>query len=396
MKKIIIIGSGLGGLLSGVLLARKGHRVKVYESHSTPGGYTAGFWRKGFYFESGTLAFESSGVFFRALQDAGIADKVRCVRKKDRWVTPYFDFRFDSYADFKETVRRSFPAEKEAVEDYFAGLDRIYVPMKSMAARPFPMQFNGFKALRAALPFVVSGIKQARILKRFGALNVEDIADVHFQKGTPLHRLFSRLGYPKMGIDGLAGFFASMADDYWHVADGMQHLADTLAARFVELGGELKCRAAVDRILTRNGAAVGVSSGEEKSEADFVISACDYKSTFLELLDDRSLLPPSDLDRIRKAEVSNGVFTVYLGLNMENEELDKNLRAYTLNYNPLEHDLDFDDPGDADHFRKSGFAIHALSLINPGLAPGGKSSLMIQALCPTRWQNNWHKGDREK
>lgn len=59
MKQIAIIGSGMGGLTAGNLLARRGHKVTIFEAHSSPGGYTAGFRRQGFYFESGTLSFES-------------------------------------------------------------------------------------------------------------------------------------------------------------------------------------------------------------------------------------------------------------------------------------------------------------------------------------------------
>ena len=75
MKNVAIIGSGLSGLLCGNLLAKKGHKVTIFESHGTPGGYTAGFWREGFYFESGTLAFESTPSVNKAMEDVGL--KVR-------------------------------------------------------------------------------------------------------------------------------------------------------------------------------------------------------------------------------------------------------------------------------------------------------------------------------
>ena len=77
MKNVAIIGAGIGGLTAGNLLVKKGHRVTIFESHSAPGGYTAGFWKKGFYFESGTLAYESSGVMNKTLEDIGVADQVR-------------------------------------------------------------------------------------------------------------------------------------------------------------------------------------------------------------------------------------------------------------------------------------------------------------------------------
>lgn len=59
MKNVIIIGSGIGGLTAGNLLAKKGYKVTIFEAHSMSGGYTAGFYRKGFYFESGTINLEA-------------------------------------------------------------------------------------------------------------------------------------------------------------------------------------------------------------------------------------------------------------------------------------------------------------------------------------------------
>ncbi|WP_134218870.1 FAD-dependent oxidoreductase, partial [Pelotomaculum sp. FP] len=75
MKNVIIIGSGIGGLIAGNLLAKKGHKVTIFEAHGMPGGYTAGFYRKGYYFESGTLAFEASASVFKAMKDIGVFDK---------------------------------------------------------------------------------------------------------------------------------------------------------------------------------------------------------------------------------------------------------------------------------------------------------------------------------
>ncbi|MGA2585760.1 MAG: FAD-dependent oxidoreductase [Candidatus Aminicenantales bacterium] len=184
--------------------------------------------------------------------------------------------------------------------------------------------------------------------------------------------------------------------DYWHVVEGMQHLADALAGRFKEFGGTLECSSPVEKILTKDGAAVGVVVKGATREADIVVSACDYKSTFLKWLDDPSILPAGQLEKIRNAAVSEGIFTVYLGLKLPNEELEKSMRAFSVSYHALADDLDFDDPRDADHFRKCGFSLHSLSLVNPDLAPKGKSSLMIQAICPVRWQDNWREGDREK
>ena len=53
MKKVVIIGSGLGGLSCGVILARQGYDVTVLEQGTQVGGCLQCFTRKGGKFETG-------------------------------------------------------------------------------------------------------------------------------------------------------------------------------------------------------------------------------------------------------------------------------------------------------------------------------------------------------
>jgi all-trans-retinol 13,14-reductase len=50
---VIVIGSGIGGLTAGALLARYGKAVLVCESHAIAGGAAHSFHRRGFEFDSG-------------------------------------------------------------------------------------------------------------------------------------------------------------------------------------------------------------------------------------------------------------------------------------------------------------------------------------------------------
>lgn len=62
----VVIGSGIGGLSCGALLARYGEDVLVLESHDLPGGAAHSFEIKGFKFDSGPSLF--SGLSSRGLQ----------------------------------------------------------------------------------------------------------------------------------------------------------------------------------------------------------------------------------------------------------------------------------------------------------------------------------------
>lgn len=78
--EVLIIGSGMGSLTAGVMLAKRGKKVTLLEQNWQPGGCTSSYWRKGFVFEAGatTLVGLGEGMPLQAvLDDTGIELKAR-------------------------------------------------------------------------------------------------------------------------------------------------------------------------------------------------------------------------------------------------------------------------------------------------------------------------------
>jgi len=388
IKKIAIIGSGIGGLTAGNLLARKGHKVTIFEAHSSPGGYTAGFRRQGFYFESGTLSFESSNVVFPLMKEIGVFDKLEFVRQKTGLITGEMNGVCSSFEDVKRLVREAYPAEREKLDRYFGVADKMIRAMFGIV-RP--------KGLGAYLAYPYNLARFIALYRKYSHATITEFAALCFGPDTTLYRFFKNLGYPDMSAALLGPAFASFFDDYWTVRGGMQSWADALAETFRGLGGELKLSSNVDRIVTKDGAAIGVESGGEFHPADWVISAADYKKTLLEWLDNKALLPDALRDKIAKAGVSEGIVTVYLGLNTPPAELVKWLKAPHVSYHDNLADADVrlsgNDPG---FFRKVPIGLYSPSLHDPRHAPEGKSGLMIQAIAPYHWMDNWGGTDKQK
>ena len=389
MSKIVIIGSGIGGLTAGNLLAKKGHKVTIFESHRTPGGYTAGFKRKGFYFESGTLSFESSKMILKAMKDIGVLDKIDFVRQETRFISEDFDCNTESYEKFKDVVYSSFLSERASLERYFFEVDKMY-----RAMLPFIMDEKNI--VKKGLSYLVSGIKMMRIFKKYFKMNINQFTEKYFNKGTKLYRIFKSFGYPEMYASILGGAITTLFDDYWTVKSGMQHWADVLADNFKSLGGELLLNSSVDKILTRDGAAVGVKVNEKTYDADYVISACDYKKTFLALLDNRSIVPDEMLDKIKVTSVSEGFFTVYLGLTLSNDKLKEFMKIPHVISLDEKEGADVHNPYDESYFKKVSCILYSPSLMNRAHAPKGKSSLMLQVMSPNNWMDNWGGGDSKE
>jgi phytoene dehydrogenase-like protein len=388
MKQVIIIGSGIGGLTAGNLLARKGHRVTIFEAHSSPGGYTAGFRRQGFYFESGTLSFESSDLVFPLMKEIGVFDKVNFVRQKLGLITGEMNGVCSNFEDLKRLMRDAYPGEKERLDRYFGLADKM---IRTMFAVVHPRGLGAY----LAYPFHLA--RFIALYMKYGRVTTTDFAARCFGRDSTLYRFFKDLGYPDMSAALIGPAFASFFDDYWTVRGGMQSWADALADNFRGLGGELKLSSRVDKIITKDGASVGVESGGVFHSADWVISAADYKKTFLELLDNPSLLPDAFREKIAKAAVSEGIVTLYLGLNIPPSELGKWLKMPHVSFHDNLADADVRLAGsDPEFFRKVSIGLYAPSLHDANLAPEGKSGLMIQAISPYRWMDNWGGADRLK
>ena len=75
---VIIVGSGIAGLVCGALLSRRGYKVLVMEQHSQVGGYCSSFQRGGFVFNTGVedvSGLWERGPVTRLLEVLGLKEK---------------------------------------------------------------------------------------------------------------------------------------------------------------------------------------------------------------------------------------------------------------------------------------------------------------------------------
>jgi phytoene dehydrogenase-like protein len=155
--------------------------------------------------------------------------------------------------------------------------------------------------------FLDKNYESEKMKTMFLANNVYGKHGGPYQPGTAIGLLFHLLSG---GEHELQGF-------YGHVMGGMGSITQALAASAKNLGAEIRTSAAVARIDSQDGRAVGVTL-EDGTEirAKVVLSNADPKRTFLQLTDARQL-PPEFVEAVRGIKMAGPCAKVNMVLSEE-------------------------------------------------------------------------------
>ncbi len=132
----IIIGSGISGLVSAVILGRQGFRVAVAEKSGQLAPLLRGFQRKGIHFDTGfhyTGSFARGEVLDSYFRYLGIADSLEKVPYDPDCFDVFhfpadgFTFKFPyGYERIRERLHQAFPREKAGIETYLHAVEQEF------------------------------------------------------------------------------------------------------------------------------------------------------------------------------------------------------------------------------------------------------------------------------
>src|SRR6478735_11886018 len=95
-QKVLIIGTGLGGLATALRLASRGFEVEMVEKYHQPGGRLNQLVTDGFTFDLGPSFFSMSYEFEEFFKDCGISNPLK-LRPLDPLYAVYFPGRKDPF-----------------------------------------------------------------------------------------------------------------------------------------------------------------------------------------------------------------------------------------------------------------------------------------------------------
>lgn len=282
---LLIIGAGIGGLSTGCYARMNGYRTRILEMHDRPGGVCTAWSRKGYVFDGclHNLAGTAPDSRFRSMwRELGVIPRlgVTGYRELVQVERPGGGAPLVLHTDLDRLeahLKALSPADTRHIEAliadarWFAGFDLLGLALASPAERAW--------AVARAAP---------RLLK-WGGTTLESyarrLADPFLRQALPT------VIYDWPGQSMLMALYflgrASVGDLGW-ARGGAQALADAMAERFRDLGGEIRFSARVTEIIVEDGRAVGVrlaDGGEER--ADIVVSNASGAATIYGMLGGR-------------------------------------------------------------------------------------------------------------
>ncbi|MDR1676571.1 MAG: NAD(P)/FAD-dependent oxidoreductase [Tannerella sp.] len=302
---VIIIGSGLGGLECGYILARHGMKVCVLERHAQPGGCLQTFQRGSVRFDTGFHYVGGLGEgqpLHRLFRYFGLLDLPWHPLDEAAFDEVVIDGKTYAFANgyerFADTLAQHFPARRGELATYAAFLKHVGEHL-----------FDAFRPGNADELYTTSLF--ARSAHDFLKETTDDPLLRNVLSGTSLKMELRADTLPLYVFAQINSAFIRSA---WRLRGGGSQIAERLVQRLRAMGGEVRMRAEVTRLTEAGGRLATVEvNGEEQLSARWVIS--DVHPAFtLSLIDETKLLRNIYRKRIASLPNTFGMFTLHLRL----------------------------------------------------------------------------------
>jgi phytoene dehydrogenase-like protein len=291
-KTIAIIGAGLAGLAAGVYAQMNGYCSIIFEHHSQPGGVAA-WWRRGAYHVDGGIHFlmghRAGQPLYELYRTLGAAtpDSVVDMKEYGAYVDEATGKSVLLSADLPQiadALCRLSPADAKALTGLFAAAQDF------RSAAVFDLGMGNPPELAGRLSALKQYWGMRGILKYFVGPYSRTAAEFARDLHDPMVRcVIENLFLPEVPVWFLLMLLGLLANRHMGLlTTGCEGFVRPIEARYRALGGEVRYRARVERILVEGDRTVGVQLADgERIPADVVISAADGRSTLFDLLDGR-------------------------------------------------------------------------------------------------------------
>ncbi|MCH2449111.1 MAG: phytoene desaturase [Gracilimonas sp.] len=378
-KKILVIGSGFGGLGAASRLLSDGHDVTILEKRDKLGGRAYVYEKNGFKFDGGPTVITAPFMFDDIFEAAG--------KKREDYVEfvpcdpfyrifdaqgKHFDYNNDHEFTLEE-IRKRNPGDVEGYEKFIKTTKAIFDKgFVELADQPF-LKFTDMLKVAPDLIKLQSYKTVYKYVAQF-------IKDEFLRQCFSFHPLL--VGGNPFDTTSIYAMIHYLEREWGvhYAMGGTGAIVDALEKLILEQGGKIHTEAEVDEILIKNGKATGVRlMNGDQFDADEIVSNADVAFTYKNLINPKHRKKYTDR-KIERTKYSMSLFVIYFGTRKR--YLDSGLAHHNIilgeRYKGLLEDI-FHKKNLSEDFS---LYLHIPTITDPSMAPEGCEGFYVLSPVP--------------
>lgn len=377
---VVVIGSGIGGLVCAGLLAKKGFKVLIVERNAEPGGRLCSFTQDGFTFDTfihWVASCGRGGIVYNTLDELGVIKEVEFLKSSFWYRAFYPQHILDVPADedgFVETHIKAFPSEGENIKNLFKKIKRIY----NQIVNTHPQQ--GFLKTLLFSPDLIKYIN-----KTFSQFLDDFLSNKKLK--SVISACWTYNGLPPCRLSALVMISTIMqytTEGCYCCKGGFSNVSRALVKGIEKFGGQLLLKKEVKKIIVEHNSvkAIELENGNYIQTRN-IVSNADANYTFFHLIG-ADKLKNNFILKLKNMVPSTSAFAIYLGVDLDvTRALPENF--FNSSYSPI---VDYED-NQRLNYKRIVFSIP--SLIDNSISSPSTHSMFIIAPSPYYVRKGWNK-----
>ncbi len=376
--KIVVIGSGFGGLAAAIRLRSQGHDVQVVEKHADAGGRARVFKQDGFVFDAGPTIITAPQLFDDLFAAAGkkISDYADIVR-----LDPFYNIRFEdgtvfSYNADRESILRQIRAIEPGDVDGYLKFVKATEDIFNVGFGLIDTPFNRFQDMIKVLPDLVRLGSHRSVASHVNKY----ISNRKLRQVFSFHPLL--VGGNPFQTTSIYALIHTLEQKWgvWFAMGGTGALVNAFIRLLTDIGGSLRLSSEVARIDVdhASGRTTGITLTDGTTiPADAVVANSEVARTYIDLVPS-SARKRNTNRKLESMRYSMSLFVLYFGTDIKYNDIAHHEILMGPRYRELLEDV-FTRKILADDFS---LYLHRPTATDHSLAPPGSDAWYVLSPVP--------------